>query len=365
MSPLTPRPVTPSRRALRGAASVEMALSMVALIPIFMYALFLDDLLRYSLDAQEAAVTTVWDFTTQDYTKALKQSGGGGAGPQGGLSAVQHNARLTYCDHESGIDRPDVMSGSNYADCEDTDHHLAVVAHVCWMNSNAKQVTCDAPDKGAGALGGLADQYGDEFTNGGLIRCSARAVVENYLLPEEFLPEFSNGVKLTKKNWKQEGVENVHDNAQQGVGGADGNAYFLAEQRMAILTDTWALTEDADISPSDGSGEMYDRVNNTYTNVNNYYSLVSSFQDFRQDITQDLLDGTMLYAFEDAPTKPYLSIHPHLDNMQTPANTVDQEGDTRYFNQEWRDWDDDKNRATYEHSERGEWYMGCKDAESC
>ncbi|RKH48825.1 hypothetical protein [Corallococcus llansteffanensis] len=357
--------LTPPRRALRGAASVEMALSMIALIPIFMYALFLDDLLRYSLDAQEAAVTTVWDFTTQDYTKGLKPGGGGGTGPQGGASNVQHNARLTYCDHESGIDRPDVMSGSNYADCEDTDHHLAVVAHVCWMNSNAKQVTCEAPEQGAGELSGLAQDYQGEFTNGGLIKCSARAVVENYLLPEEFLPEFSDGVKLTKKNWKQEGVENVHDNAQAGVGGADGNAYFLKEQKMAILTDTWALTEDADISPSDSSGEMYDRVKFAYEGPNSYSMVSTEMDSFRDKLTEELMDDMMLMAFEDSPKEPYLSIHPHLSNMQTPANTINQEGDTRYFNQEWRDWDQDKNQNTYQHGERGDWYMGCKDAESC
>lgn len=354
-------PFLESRRARRGAASVEMALSMVALIPIFMYALFLDDLLRYSLDNQEAAVTTIWDFTTQDYTKGLKQSGGGGKGPQGGSSNVQHNARLTYCDHESGIDRPDAMSGSNYADCEDTDHHLAVVAHVCWMNDNAQQVTCSAPDTGAASLGGLSDDYQGEFTNGGLIFCEARAVVENYLLPEQFLPEFSK-VKLTKENWKDKGVENVHSNAEEGT---KANAYFLKKETMGILTDTWALTQDADISPSGSSGEMYDRMKNQYTGVITYNAMRTQMQDFRQKITEDLLDGTMLYMFEDSPDDPYISIHPHLANMQTPANTVDQEGNTRYFNQEWRDWDQDKNQNTYKHGERGDWYMGCKDAESC
>ncbi|RKI06319.1 hypothetical protein D7Y15_31085 [Corallococcus sp. AB030] len=357
--------VHPQSRRVRGAASVEMALSMIVLIPIFMYALFLDDLLRYSLDAQEAAVTTIWDFTTQDYTKALKQSGGGGSGPQGGSSNVQHNARLTYCDHESGIDRPDAMSGSNYADCEDLDHHLAVVAHVCWMNDKAKQVTCEAPDTGAASLGGLAGQYQGQFTNGGYIECSARAVVENYLLPEQFLPEFSKK-ELTKKNWKGEG--NVHSNAQAGKEGemsAGGNAYFLKEQRMSIITDTWALTEDADISPSDSSGEFYERVDYVYSNVTGAMTMKSSMMDFRSALTQDLLDGAMLFMFEDSPNNPYVSIHPHLANMQTPANTVDQEGSTRYFNQEWRDWDNDKNQNTYKHGQRGEWYMGCKDPESC
>ncbi|HEY0093945.1 MAG TPA: hypothetical protein VGB96_06455, partial [Archangium sp.] len=63
-----------SRRVARGAAAVEMALSMLVFVPIFLYALFLDDLLRYSLDAQEAALSTVWDFTVQDYSRPLPES---------------------------------------------------------------------------------------------------------------------------------------------------------------------------------------------------------------------------------------------------------------------------------------------------
>ncbi len=48
----------------------------------------------------------------------------------------------------------------------------------------------------------------------------------------------------------------------------------------------------------------------------------------------------------------------------TPSNRVTQEGSNRrYFNTEWRDWDGDKNRESYQN--RGVWYMGCKNPGSC
>ncbi|NTX57583.1 hypothetical protein HR086_40425, partial [Myxococcus sp. CA039A] len=58
---------TSRHRAARGAAAVETALCMLVIIPVFMYALFLDDLLRHTLDSQETALSTVWDYAVQDY----------------------------------------------------------------------------------------------------------------------------------------------------------------------------------------------------------------------------------------------------------------------------------------------------------
>lgn len=340
------------RRGPRGAASVEMALSMIVLIPIFLYAIFLDDLLRYSLDAQEAALSTVWDFTTQDYTRS--------AG-----SGVQHNARLTFCDHESGIDRTDKKGGDgSYLDCSDPDHHKAVVAHVCWLNDNAEQVTCTAPDTGAASLTEPRHRmYQSEFTNGGLVKCSARAVVENYMLPKTFLPQFSNGEDLVKFNWKGKG--DVHGNAQKGT---DDNAYFLKKQQLSIITDTWALTKEADTEPGDKSGEMHERVNFAYTRSLSYASMAQGYMDFSQKITQDLLSPLAL-LMGDSPLSPNLAIKPHDGRTPTPSISIKQEGrggsGANYFTTEWKDWDSNKSEAIYKHGERGEWYMGCKDSEEC
>ncbi|PTL85836.1 hypothetical protein [Vitiosangium sp. GDMCC 1.1324] len=364
----------------RGAASVEMAICMLVIIPVFLYSLFLDDLLRYSLDVQEAAISTVWDLTVQDY------------GSQGDPGAVQHHARLMFCDHESGKDRYDAMTSgtdengnsvSKYSDCEDTDHHKALSAHVCWINDNAEQVTCEGPDKSAGNVGGggIYDGYYNQFTNGGLYRCRAKAIVENYLLPKNFLPEFSGKENtLTKKRWQG----NVHDNSKVGKGGWEGDSYFIKEQHLAVLTDSWALTEQANIAPGQkGSNAMYDRVANIYQNRQNigfdqmdaaastFFSNAMSNQLLSPDLVAGLAlpfpgsqEQSMMLKPDD-PRRPNISIKPQPKGNTTPSQTIDQgpDGSKSYFNNEWRDWDKDRNRATY--NNRGEFYMGCKNPEGC
>ncbi|MCP3139158.1 hypothetical protein [Pyxidicoccus xibeiensis] len=363
-------------RAARGAAAVEMAISLLVIIPVFMYAIFLDDLLRYSLDAQEAAVSTVWDFAVQDYTRDLKPADRAPTAPQGGSTMVQQHARYMFCDHESGKDRYDAYTNGVPSDCSDTDHHQALVAHTCWLNDNARQVTCEAPERGAGNLGiPVHNQFMSNFTRGGLIRCSARAVVENYLLPEGFLQEFSK-TKLTVKKWDGD----VHGNSQSGVAttnGVDGNAYFLGMEQMAILTDTWALTTNANTMPGTKSGEMYDRVANVYMNPQNLGHPIlraTSAAFFGQAISNNLLNP--LFAAQlaattgdamgaDNPQTPNIAIAPQaVGDSTTPSNRVTQEGSNRrYFNTEWRDWDQNNNYRSYQN--RGVYYMGCKQPGTC
>ncbi|HYO57628.1 hypothetical protein [Archangium sp.] len=370
-------PSSRSRRSARGAASVEMAICMLVIVPVFLYALFLDDLLRYSLDTQEAALSTVWDLTVQDYSS------------KGDPSTVQHHARLMFCDHESGKERYASMTShtgsegkttSNYSDCEGQDHHESLAAHVCWLNDNAEQVTCVGPDKSVGAVnaGGLYDDYHARFTKGGLYKCRARAVVENYLLPKSFLPEFSNDhetVNLTKDQWQG----SVHENSTKGT---KDNAYYIKEQHLAILTDTWALTDAVDIRPGqkDSGNALYQRVANVYQNRKNpgFEEMDKAAVSFFSDASDSLLNPSMTRplakAFPgstevmkaDDPRRPNISIKPHPRGDGTePTETIRQggSGSQDYFNTEWRDWDKDRNRETYK--KRGEFYMGCEDPEGC
>jgi hypothetical protein len=358
-----------------------MSICMLVIVPVFLYALFLDDLLRYSLDAQEAALSTVWDFTVQDYSRSLPQGGGDDA--PGGRTAVQHQARLMFCDHESGIDsyqlksyaRENGETVSNYRDCEETGHHQALAAHVCWVNDNAKQVTCEAADKRAAQLGdALHTSYQDEFTRGGLIRCSARAVVENYLLPKRFLQEFSKK-ELTKSQWKGTG-QAIHDNSKKGD---DSNAYFLAEERLAILTDTWALTTPANVRPDDRHSpssqnqkgpapperkperDLYSQLRHVYKHAEAYSSLEHHARVFfSQAESGEVLSPNA--KEQDDPREPRLAIAPVQGGE--PVEKIQQaRGPATYFNTEWRDWDRDYYQQTYERRETG--YLGCKFGEGC
>ncbi|WP_245768492.1 hypothetical protein [Stigmatella aurantiaca] len=318
---------------------------MIIIIPIFMYALFLDDLLRYAADVTEAVTSTPWDFTGQDYMKGEEKSSG-----------VQGMARLMFCDHES--------SGDSYnqgQDCDATDHHdeRAFVGHVCWLNDEGKaeQVTCKQVDTSVGNLGvGVYDQYRQQFgPQGGLYSCYAKAVVENYLLPKSFLQEFSN-VDLSKENWKGKG--DIHGNAKAGT---DDTAYFLAQQDFAIVTDTLALndkTASVKVSPDQKSGEMYDRVAKVYTGNQGFRLAQVEYQTFRRqlDAANILLPG----VGDDALT-PNVALPEAGEYTQKIEN--DQGGSNDFFATPWRDGAGDRHQKTA--NARGNYYMGCQNPESC
>ncbi|MGE6756463.1 hypothetical protein ACQKGO_00520 [Corallococcus interemptor] len=362
-----------SRRA-RGAASVEMALSMIAFIPIFLYALFLDDLLRYALDAQEAVVATVWDYTIQDWAMS------GGGGEYGNFSQVQGYARQMYCDHESGVDDY-TMDGDKARDCQTEAHHehAALTAHPCWLNPGAQQVECTGPDKQVGLMGILIESdFADEFNHGGLIKCNGRIGVQNYMLNENTFSEFSK--KPLAKTMQDKGGS-VHGQAK----GSDGtSAYLLPWEQMSIITDPWAINDDVSIRPGQkgglggGSGDFYNRVTNVYTNLANIGfgpMSVAATEFFSNAMSNNLLSPALVgplvspvslggsLELGDNPRTPNVAIKPQT-GTGNPSEKIKQAGDNEYyFNTEWRDWDRNAPEKTLK--DRGNNYMGCKNAESC
>ena len=364
------------QRRARGAASVEMALSMIVFIPIFLYALFLDDLLRYALDAQEAVVATVWDYTVQDWAEKSKGAGGG---EYGNFGQVQGYARQMYCDHESGVDDY-TMEGGKARDCTTEEHHqhAALTAHPCWLNPGAQQVECTGPDANVGRMGvPIESGYADEFNHGGLIKCNGRIGVQNYMLNQDTFKEFSKEVPLAKI--KQSG--SVHGNAGHSD---EATAYLLPWEQMSIIADPWAINEDVNIRPgqksglSGGSGAFYKGVTNVYTNPANIGFPIASArasQFFGSAMSNNLLSpalvGTLVSpvaiggALEvgDNPRTPNVAIKPQT-GTGNPSEKIKQAGHSEYyFNTEWRDWDRSAPEKTFK--ARGNNYMGCKSAESC
>ncbi|MDC0711808.1 hypothetical protein POL68_25285 [Stigmatella sp. ncwal1] len=337
-------------RKQRGAASVEAAVSMIVIIPVFMYALFLDDLLRYAADVQETVTSTPWDFTNQNYAHS-GEGGNAQDGTKGGLASVQHNARLMYCDHESSGDSYD-----HSTDCDGENHHNALSGHVCWLNGNAEQVTC-ALDSSVGALKDSGFKtYKDAFSKeGGLYQCHAKAIVENYLMPETFLQKFSK-VDLSNENWKGKG--GIHDNAQKGDGTT---AYYLDRQQFALVTDTMALTYaegggDLDVKPEDYEGDVYDRVKNVYDDNDAVQQGLDAAETFGENLNQDLLDSAPYGDLK----QPKVSTPPRKSVKQS---ITEDKGSTDYFATPWNDGAGDRHRKTGE--ARGNNYMGCKTAEGC
>lgn len=361
-----------SSRKERGAASVEAAISMLLIIPAFLYALFLDDLLRYAGDLQEAVTSTPWDFIGQDYTPKKKTRGllhEPGSAPVGGATKVQRQARLMFCDHES--------SGDSYdqgQDCGAQDHHAgkALSGHICWLNPGARQVTCDPVQPEVGLLkDNRFQQYHGEFSaHGGLYDCHAKSVVENYLMPKSFLQEFSQ-VKLSKKNWKSEGSD-YHANS---IKGASDTAYYLEEQHFSLVTDSWAVNsppspsgtkdalamrpDDKNPKPKRGKFELFDRVDHVYRRDPVYPALDASAKLFRTGaVSQQLLSG----SGTDDPLVPAVSLQKVQDGP--PTQNIREEGRTRkYFATPWKDWSRDAHEKTGQ--ARGKYYLGCKTPEGC
>lgn len=358
---------------------MEMALCMLVIVPVFLYSLFLFDLLRHMLDSQETSLSTAWDYTVLDYEKepesVATEDGGTTMEAFSGFEMAQAYSRYMYCDHESGIDSYGPGKGP---ECQnDESHHTDVVAHACWLNPGGSQVYCSLNAQEVGAYNdSLHRSFRDTFGRGGLIRCSARLGVQNYLLPETFLPEFSK-VKLAKE--KQERANLVHNNAR-GIQ-LDGsviedradNVYLLPWEQIAILTDTWALTEHADVRPGTAGGRgMHERVTQLYQNdENRAFADVSraSEQLVNQAISSGLLhDGLRLESQSyktagDDPRNPSLAIKPDQSGDGAVEEIEQQDGRQGYFSNEWQDWASDNNKNSYQ--ARGNWYLGCARSESC
>jgi hypothetical protein len=365
-----------ARRKQRGASSVEAAISMLVIIPAFMYALFLDDLLRYAADLQETVVSTPWDFTGQNYMQPKIRGLKGHepkAEPYGGQTSVQHVARLMFCDHESSGDS--YTGTSSYTvDCDSENHHKgkALSGHVCWLNKDAHQLTCETVQTDLGEFNeplfkGYKGKFGE---NGGLYECHAKEVVENYLLPKTFLQEFAGETQLTKKNWSQSS-SGIHKDAQKGD---SSTAYYLQEQRFAVLMDPWALNEtttdkdkderdvDLAVKPGTKKGDLYDRVEHVYKNNLLYYPYLGGVMSFMADASQKLLMPGVMFVM-DNPLSPNVSLTKR--GAASPGEKIKQEGkEYTYFSTPWKDGSGDPYKAT--HDKRGKYYMGCdKQGEDC
>src|SRR6476620_8631754 len=187
---------TLKRKQQRGQAMVELAISMLLIIPVFLYVLFLDDLLKFTLDQQEAVSTTLWDYTVQNYDKKIP-SEGSNTDNSGNGSAVQKYARNTFCDHEGSLDSNGNQFTNHgtdstgatiqgYPDCDSSgtsDHHKGnLAAHQCWLGQG-EQVTCSQPDKDVGVVGplkgGLTGIDYAKFQQGGMYTCEGREEVLN------------------------------------------------------------------------------------------------------------------------------------------------------------------------------------------
>lgn len=327
-----------------GSATVEMAISMLVIVPVLLYALFLDDLLRFRLDAQEAAVSSVWDLTNLDYQKGSNFQNG-----------VTHDADMMFCNHTSAYDSFDKAE-----DCNSAKHHKALAGHVCWLPKGAQQVICKQSDRLLAAnytLGKLqpANSFADSYTKGGFFSCSAREGVLNYLMPKNFLQQFSS-IELNKS---KRFTGNTHTAAKSA---SQKEVYLLSWEQLGILTDTWALNDSPNVKAGK-SGPLHDRVQKIYKGTIEWPFYALDGTEFFAKAMGKFLNP--LYCYQplggingfmgDNPFDPAVSMVAGSDSSPPPKVNG-------YYATPWLDWKSNEYQKTWQ-SGRGQWYMGHKQAD--
>lgn len=284
-----------TKRSRRGAAAVEMAVSMIFLVPLIMYMFFLQDMLAMKLNGQEAAIQAVWDYSVLDMSGQQVSYFDG----SGGSSQVGKMNRWTYCDHSSAYDSYDVQH-----DCNDQGHHKPMSAHECWVGTDpgkyGGQVRCSNQGEPLGTASVPAGAKGN--AQGGVVECRSRLGIMNYYLPNKFLTTFRKGdgfsmntdASGTQKQRFQSrwatgngggsgsttalpgggGQDNAHGDKDQlhpaGEESNGSNYWRLNWTYNQMLVDAWALgleggdQDAASIDPNSPSGPLYDRVQAAY-----------------------------------------------------------------------------------------------------
>jgi hypothetical protein len=290
------------QRRTRGQAAVELAVSMLVIVPTFMYILFIDDMLRAKLDLEEAVMTAPWEYARVNY-----EEGAASTGTRAGI-------RLSWCDHTTAYNSYD-----RAYDCTESVHHVALAAHQCWLTQGAKQVTCSDPldssygkldattsglSSGSVSMGlGLSKVQGD-YIKGGLVRCSARLGVINYYLPNKLFTEFTDQEMTRTKEYSGD----VHAAAATGI--TFEQHYLLEEQQAGLVVDDMALDNPMQKIDSGGSGHLKDRVNAIY---GPYFAqaFIKGESFYQKILSSDVLNaGVLTDAIGDDPHDANVAFDP-------------------------------------------------------
>ena len=265
-----------------GAAAVEMAITMVVLIPLIFLALFLEDFIYYRLNGQEPLIAAAWDHITPDYMTTAPDVGG--------------MNRLKYCDHTAAFDSYDKefdCQGAGGAEepgdgdmatggaSADIGHHHATGAHQCWLGGG-QQVKCGINKLGGnGIVVGSAMQqfFGSPWNKGGIATCSAQLNVFNWIIPKGIskgggwlwskkattnrtqFGKKGGGSRDGEKSWGSDyGIGDAHKDGSsvqatdnQGDGEGEMGSWLMSKEQHAVLVDPWALTHIDAVSPLSGS----------------------------------------------------------------------------------------------------------------
>ena len=244
-----------SPRRQSGSAMVEFSILMLAFVPCMLYGFFLSDAAYHQLEVQETVVSTMWDFSQRNAQPEDQYTGS--TSMASAIAAVQAANRGEYVDHTSAFDDTSTMTETNEAVFNTFAAKAAWtgtsgVAYDALSGAGGTQVTCSdqgSPDLAwtdfglsQSAVGGLMNQlnplhqFGADTTYNiaGSVNCWAGAVVYNFLVPQQFMQDFS-AVNLTNQTNHQAG-DTVHT-----INGSGTNVFL--RDRAQIAFGTWAIDD--------------------------------------------------------------------------------------------------------------------------
>ena len=371
------------RRARRGQAAVEMAVSMLVILPLVFYTLFLEDLTYYNLEWQEAIVVSPWDALPLDYTATSPDPAG---------NPMRYN-RKVYCDHTAAYD----SFNKNY-DCTKTVHHQAMTAHQCWLLAQDGQITCSL-NKATGAL--VEPGYAALFGKGGMVSCSARLGVLNYFIPNQLfyssetggtgkaLGQTSSGEvkQMTNKEFikgKGDGTGSSAGTAHQskdksyasvwvfgyeggpaapppaggddeeggdgtagddtGVGPTSATGSGPADDWFGVVHDSWAVNDVGTVYPEMGQAAL---TNKFYQRMDYYYQLKAKTGADQAKSFADSLKGDSLLG-DEALQEPTGGDDPAVPQMAYAKDDNERVGPSSFFPQFYSaGYSDSRQPATY------------------
>lgn len=326
-----------------GAATVEMAVLMIIFVPLILFTMYASDAVFHTLEVQEAVVVTMWDLSQQSYSqnpKPVQAREQAASFIDGTVAAFD---RLQYADNIGEYASESKIASGGTSFSSDSSHHIQVFGHVCWCNgrndcegktsyesARAQAVHCTLDQ---GTLHNLylslgADYYSLVAGAGGVVTCSAKGWLYNYLIPETFLAGFGSVNKVKLFNKKKQTASDPHSitSSGEGVGGD-----MLLKFRSQLFVDTWAVTSGSNINRSSGifggdggigpNEAYFRRAAVVYTNPLWYASPAAKVADYAwQALNKKLL---AVPAVPEVPYIPFVGDGPRIGpNPLDPLNVA-------------------------------------------
>jgi predicted lactoylglutathione lyase len=270
-------------RTRRGAAAVEMVVSLFVILPLAFYMVFLQDLILYKLNQQEGVLSAAWDFQVASYQETESHEK-----MKKVVQRVSQNHRRTFFDHTSAYNSYnsnwDAKNTGTPGDDGARGHHVAQGAHECWVSGGAQLPTCYLDRTfGRNGLGSLGSSFYDAHNRGGAVMCDGQLGVFNKFLPQKLFQQFTNADLMKKTKFadssNQIEVEHDKDIDTEDYRGAEPGAkeakiasdeqFMFPFETHSIMVDTWALNYDSassakaylpDRGPNDNAPPLADKT---------------------------------------------------------------------------------------------------------